>query len=627
MNDYEGRSFRLLKRLKLIPLIVQVLKIKDMGIKNLIKENKINKFNKKSNTNIKDLNLKTNAIDIVVDNKINIQEIKKQLEKLQYNYNLFKIETEQKENDEYYEITPSFLINYFKYRTFILISNKKKNIDPFYYCKNIIYSSNIISDIENLVNSIEGLKYIANYNDKNNVTVKTTTFFDFKGTNYYSGGAERYLVDLHQVCKEMGLNLNIYQDAEKPFFRKYRNINVIGLSNKNENKKNTTFYLNKQTSNYNGATKYFSNLHIYSAFYEAYPKALSPSIGISHGVAWDNPYCIATDGIEFWTRNLRIIESAKMCDKMVSVDTNTANWFQKIDYKLDNKRIKVIPNYVDTNEFKYVKDKNNKKIIITYPRRLYEPRGMYLLLDIVDDLFKKYKNIEIHFVGKGFDKDINKIKSKIKKYPKQLFCYSSEPEKMYEIYQKSDISLIPTLYSEGTSLSCLEAMSTGNIVVATRVGGLTDLIINNYNGYLIEPTKDDLLSTLSYIIENIDKQDNIKKRARECAEIFNKNIWINKWKEVIKSFNIKSKSKNIDLIEFYINDVDNINEKTFQKIKSELLKNQLIYIKSKKEIKNDKISGGLIQLVPFEEEIVSEAKIIYVEKGLKIKTKNNIEII
>ena len=158
-------------------------------------------------------------------------------------------------------------------------------------------------------------------------------------------------------------------------------------------------------------------------------------------------------------------------------------------------------------------------------------------------------------------------------------------------------------------------------------------VIASWNGdslittSLSTKTKDDLLSTLSYIIENIDKQDNIKKRARECAEIFNKNIWINKWKEVIKSFNIKSKSKNIDLIEFYINDVDNINEKTFQKIKSELLKNQLIYIKSKKEIKNDKISGGLIQLVPFEEEIVSEAKIIYVEKGLKIKTKSNIEII
>ena len=74
---------------------------------------------------------------------------------------------------------------------------------------------------------------------------------------------------------------------------------------------------------------------------------------------------------------------------------------------MGNQKINVITNYVDTKEFK--KDDNYKKkgkIVITYPRRLYEPRGMYLLLSIVDDLFKKYDNIEVHFVGKGFDEDV-----------------------------------------------------------------------------------------------------------------------------------------------------------------------------------------------------------------------------
>lgn len=623
MNEYEGRSFRLLKRFQLVKITTKLLKIKDKGFTKYIKESKKNDELLDKYTEFK---VKNNAIDIVVDTKININKVNEDLKELNYNYNLFKLENKKSKKENVNQISYNFLTKYFKYRTFILISNRKKDISQFYYCKNIIYSKNLKQEIENLINTLEGLKYIANYNDKNNITVKTSTFFNYKGTNYYSGGAERYLVDLYQVSSELGYNLNIYQIAEKPFFRKYRGINVIGLANKDEKINASTSYVEKQTENYNGATKYFSSLHIYSAFYEAYPKALSPSIGISHGVAWDNPYSVATDGIDFWVRNLRIIESAKMCDKLVSVDTNTANWFQTIDYKLGNKRIKVVPNYVDTEEFKFVNNKKTKeKIIITYPRRLYEPRGMYLLLDIVDELISKHKNIEIHFVGKGFDKDINSIKNKIKKYPKQIFCYSSEPEKMYEVYQKSDISLIPTLYSEGTSLSCLEAMATGNIVVATRVGGLTDLIINKYNGYLIEPTKEDLLNTLLYIIENIEGQDKIKKRARETAEVFNKEVWKEKWKEMIKSFNLKQKSKNIDLIEFYVKDAEKINSKIIDKIKEELLKNQLIYIKSEKNIKIDKISGGLIQLVPFDEEIVTTAKKIYAEKGINLKIKGNIE--
>ncbi|UKI57385.1 MAG: glycosyltransferase [Clostridium sp.] len=90
-------------------------------------------------------------------------------------------------------------------------------------------------------------------------------------------------------------------------------------------------------------------------------------------------------------------------------------------------------------------------------------------------------------------------------------------KKMNEIYKKTDISLIPTIYSEGTSLSCLEAMATENIVISTRIGGLCDLIIDNYNGYLIEPTEEDLYNKLKYVLDNYDKQEIIKKKSkRKC---------------------------------------------------------------------------------------------------------------
>ena len=54
------------------------------------------------------------------------------------------------------------------------------------------------------------------------------------------------------------------------------------------------------------------------------------------------------------------------------------------------------------------------------------------------------------------------------------------PDEMNKAYQNADITLIPSLYSEGTSLSCIEAMACGNAVIATRIGGLSDLIINDF---------------------------------------------------------------------------------------------------------------------------------------------------
>lgn len=633
MNDYDLRAYRLLRKMKLAQIAKASLIIKDSGIKGL--NNKINsRRQRKKNSNVdtrvfENIEFKINSIDIVVDKDIDITNIMNKLEGLNVSYNLFYIMDKPKERGHYYGISELFLYQYFIQRSFVFITKRKKSKlrKEFYYCIPLRDNNSLIENINNLLKSIDTLKVIANYNNKDNITAKAATFFDYDGSNYYSGGAERYLVDLHEVCKNLGYNMDIYQNANFPYMRKFRNINVIGMKAKDMPLNYSLEYITEQSKNYSCMTKYFSKLHIYSAFYECFPYCSSPSIGISHGIAWDNRGCVKTNGIDFWNRNYRMIESAFMCDKMVSVDTNTANWFQTIDFNLGNQKIKVIPNYVDTNEFKPQNDlKKKDKIVITYPRRLYEPRGMYLLLNIVDKLFKEYKNIEIHFVGKGFDEDVNKIKEKMKKYPNRLFCYSSTPEKMNEIYKKTDISLIPTIYSEGTSLSCLEAMATENIVISTRIGGLCDLIIDNYNGYLIEPTEEDLYNKLKYVLDNYDKQEIIKKRARESAETFNKNNWAQKWKNVIKTFNIKSKSQTISLVEFYVNDIENLRQEIFDKIKEELMKNQLIYIRSKKQVELDNISCGLLQLVPFDEEVVSKAKKIYVDKNIKKKIEREEEI-
>ena len=633
MNDYDLRAYRLLRKMKLAQIAKASLIIKDSGIKVLNnKRNSRRQWKKNSNVDTRvfeNIEFKINSIDIVVDKDIDITNIMNKLEGLNVSYNLFYIMDKPKERGHYYGISELFLYQYFIQRSFVFITKRKKSKlrKEFYYCIPLRDNNSLIENINNLLKSIDTLKVIANYNNKDNITAKAATFFDYDGSNYYSGGAERYLVDLHEVCKNLGYNMDIYQNANFPYMRKFRNINVIGMKAKDMPINYSLEYITEQSKNYSCMTKYFSKLHIYSAFYECFPYCSSPSIGISHGIAWDNRGCVKTNGIDFWNRNYRMIESAFMCDKMVSVDTNTANWFQTIDFNLGNQKIKVIPNYVDTNEFKPQNDlKKKDKIVITYPRRLYEPRGMYLLLNIVDKLFKEYKNIEIHFVGKGFDEDVNKIKEKMKKYPNRLFCYSSTPEKMNEIYKKTDISLIPTIYSEGTSLSCLEAMATENIVISTRIGGLCDLIIDNYNGYLIEPTEEDLYNKLKYVLDNYDKQEIIKKRARESAETFNKNTWAQKWKNVIKTFNIKSKSQTISLIEFYVNDIENLRQEIFDKIKEELMKNQLIYIRSKKKAEIDNISCGLLQLVPFDEEVVSKAKKIYVDKNIKKKIEREEEI-
>lgn len=631
MDNKDIRAYNILRKYKLVSLVNAMIIFKDSGISGIKRKLNEKKLNKKNNTiaipvtknagKITQLNFKPYKINIVFKSKKIYEKAHEKFNKR--DFNIFILNNDDKiekcQNLTFEEFKMHFLS-----KSFIFVTDQKENVSYFLNCYNVTIDE-LEDYLENIKDTITEIKLLSNYENKGSITAKAATFFNYLGTNYYSGGAERYLVDLNEICEELGYNFDIYQNAEKPFFKKFRNINVIGLYNPTTPLNYSEKYLNEQVDLYKIATAGKSQLHILSAFYECFPQKITPSIGISHGIAWDNPSNKNHNAISFWNSKRMFIESAMNCDKMISVDTNTANWFQTIDYELGNQKIKVIPNYVNTKEFK--EDNNFKKpgkIVITYPRRLYEPRGMYLLLDIVDDLFKKYDNVEIHFVGKGFDEDVNKIKAKMAKYPDRLFCYSKEPEKMHEVYKMSDISLVPTLYSEGTSLSCLEALSTGNIVVCTRIGGLTDLIINGLNGYLVEPDKNSVLETLENIIDNIDKQGKIRKNAVETAKAFNKEIWKNRWKKELLSFDLKGKSENIGLVEFYVKDASNLSKETLKLIKEELLNKNLIYIRSSKKISKDTISNSMLQLVDYDEVVASKAIKIYLEKGLKINREEEI---
>ncbi|MEA5010986.1 MAG: glycosyltransferase family 4 protein [Angelakisella sp.] len=432
----------------------------------------------------------------------------------------------------YEQITSVPIVTYINSATKSKLNSRSSSIQV-----SSIFSAQDCEELQNILcNSFETCWVFANSFSHGCIAVLTVTFFDFQGNNYYSGGAERYLLDLNDLCQNLGIRLRVFQYADDAWLRFYNNLEVVGIPTSGENPR--YFGKNLQKSMFKEFVAQFGNtsaLNIYSPFYLAFSSSLAPSIGISHGISWDDE-TNNHDALSFWQYNCDRIKSVKYCDQIVSVDTNTPNWFQTIRYA-DSAKIRYIPNYVDTAEFTPRTDYlyPSSKVIITYPRRLYKARGLYLLLDIIDTLMIQYKNIEIHFVGKGFKEDTQAIDDKILKWGSCIKRYFRSPDEMHEVYKQSDICLIPTIYSEGTSLSCLEALSSGNAVIATRVGGLPDLIIDGYNGMMIEPTAQSLLDAITKVLDNPEMMVALKTHAVETAKAFSKNIWKERWTEIIKS--------------------------------------------------------------------------------------------
>ncbi|CAM3871992.1 glycosyltransferase family 4 protein [Cohnella lubricantis] len=454
----------------------------------------------------------------------------------------------------------------------------------------------------------------ANDRPAGKVAIMTTTFLDYDGDSFYSGGAERYLLDLHRLCRRIGLECVIYQYGNYPWRRRYQDIDVVSLSRGGQ----TAKYYNVPTVSmfsrlFAEQTDERAALTIYSAHFNAWPHgSRCPSIGIIHGVSWDGPNVRATNGNAFWERNRRFIEGVRLCDRLVSVDTNSANWFQTIQHDYGHS-IQVIPNYVEESDFSprdgYLETR--ERLVILYPRRLYSPRGLYMVLDVLDGILEAYPNVDFHFVGYGDSADTARVDEKRARWGNRIRRYSLPMKEMAQAYHAADITLIPTLHSEGTSLSCLEAMACGNAVIATRIGGLSDLVIHDYNGLLIEPNAEALKDAIRGLLDRPDKLAELKRKATEVARVFSKRRWEHKWTEVLQSAlgdqpNRQPSAGSGRLVELYLSSELALDGRMGETIVRLLERGDLVYVRIQNDRSTRARSYGRLQwmdwrAIPFAE--------------------------
>ncbi len=96
-----------------------------------------------------------------------------------------------------------------------------------------------------------------------------------------------------------------------------------------------------------------------------------------------------------------------------------------------------------------------------------------------------------------------------------------EGEAKLRAFENADIFVLPS-YSEGFSMSILEAMSSGLPVIATRVGAAPDIIESGVNGILIDPGDvAQLTDQLQTLIMEKDRRLAIGRAARAtCRDNF-----------------------------------------------------------------------------------------------------------
>lgn len=255
------------------------------------------------------------------------------------------------------------------------------------------------------------------------------------------------------------------------------------------------------------------------------------------------PYIVTGHGGDVTSLNKGFLKSMKIkClqnAKAITVVSDALKDYVKTLYP--NDKTSIIPMGCDVSRFSSSHRKENlfqqgDKKVVLFVGRLAEKKGVTYLIEAM----KKVDNAVLVIVGKG---DLEEsLKEQAKKLgDKVFFAGPKTHDELPEIYASADVFVAPSITAadgdkEGFGLVILEAMASGVPVVASRSGGIVDIVKDEENGLLCDEKDVDKLSeNISRVLENGELSAGLRQHALETVEQYSYENIAKRYHEIIEN--------------------------------------------------------------------------------------------
>ena len=150
-----------------------------------------------------------------------------------------------------------------------------------------------------------------------------------------------------------------------------------------------------------------------------------------------------------------------------------------------------IPNGYDPELFQALPPPSGPPVLLTV-RRLVPKTGVQYLLQVLPALLRRHPDLTCIIVGEGrMRKTLEDLAENLHISDIVTFTGALPQNELPDYYEQAHIVVLPST-AESTSLTCIEAMASARPIVASRVGGLVELLGDEEErGFLIALTDDD----------------------------------------------------------------------------------------------------------------------------------------
>lgn len=318
-------------------------------------------------------------------------------------------------------------------------------------------------------------------------------------------GTERYVIDLIKNIDRNKFSVHVATPSKGPISDILESLSVDEIVY--DNGKMNTFSIK---GIFNLFIKiYNKNFNIIHANAGIIPNILGKLLGVKMNLESKHGILIPDEELENMPFKLKFHEKIKeyFVDYFIAESENDKQKLIKY-FGIKKDKIKVIYNGIDLkknspeiNNGFHKSQNGEKEIIIGTIGRLTYQKGHDLLIKAFAHVADIIGNVRLIILGSG-ENEIN-----LKNLVKENGCenkinFVKYNEDIYDILNKLDIFILTSRY-EGVPYVILEAMNIGIPIVSTRVGGIDNILKDEYSALLVEKGNiEEISKALMKLIKN-----------------------------------------------------------------------------------------------------------------------------
>lgn len=189
-----------------------------------------------------------------------------------------------------------------------------------------------------------------------------------------------------------------------------------------------------------------------------------------------------------------------------------------------------LPNPIEVGEAS-PSSKPYQKLMLLYVGELSKHKGLHILIEALKKIGDE--NICLDIYGRGVHEDYFKgISKDLNVFFRE---YANGFEELKKAYQRANVTVVPSILYDNSPMVIYESLMNSTPVIASRIGGIPELVRDGYNGFLFEPGS---VVELSRILKKISEDPSIlgelERNAYESSQKYSIEDHVKRLEEIYR---------------------------------------------------------------------------------------------